>query len=69
MNVFSQTLPELDSLIDSAQMIINKYKPVDDTIELLQEIQEYFERKENQNSMPYWLAVKIEKVINHNKIN
>jgi hypothetical protein len=69
MNVFSQTLPQLDSLMDSAQMIIDKYKPVDDKIELLQEIQEYFERKENQNSMPLWLAVRIEKVINHNKTN
>jgi hypothetical protein len=69
MNVFNQTLPQLNSLMDSAQMIIDKYKPVDDKIELLQEIQEYFERKENQNSMPLWLAVRIEKVINHNKTN
>lgn len=69
MNVFSQTLPQLNSLMDSAQIIIDKYKPVDDKIELLQEIQEYFERKENQNSMPLWLAVRIEKVINHNKTN
>jgi hypothetical protein len=72
MNVFTQTLPELDSLMDSAQMVIDKYKPADkqcDKLELLEDIQEYFERKENQKSMPLWLTVRIEKVINHNKIN
>jgi hypothetical protein len=72
MNVFNQTLPELDSLMDSAQSIIDKYKPADkpcDKLELLEDIQEYFERKENQKSMPLWLTVRIEKVINHNKTN
>jgi hypothetical protein len=69
MNVFSQTLPELESLMDSAQSIIDKYKPVDEKVELLKDIQEYFERKENQNSMPLWLAVRMEKVINNNKNN
>jgi hypothetical protein len=72
MNVFTQTLPELDSLMDSAQMVIDKYKPIDkpcDKLELLEDIQEYFERKENQRSMPLWLSVRIEKVINHNKTN
>jgi len=69
MNVFSQTLPELESLMDSAQSIIDKYKPTDEKLELLKDIQEYFERKENQNSMPLWLAVRMEKVINNNKNN
>jgi hypothetical protein len=69
MNVFSQTLPELESLMDSAQSIIDKYKPLDEKLELLKDIQEYFERKENQNSMPLWLAVRMEKVINNNKNN
>ena len=69
MNVFNQTLPELDSLMDSAQSIIDNYKPKCDKLELLQDIQEYFERKENQRSMPLWLSVRIEKVINHNKTN
>jgi hypothetical protein len=69
MNVFTQTLPELDSLMDSAQSIIDKYKPKCDKLELLEDIQEYFERKENQKSMPLWLLVRIEKVINHNKTN
>jgi len=69
MNVFSQTLPKLDSLMDSAQTIIENHKPKDDKLELLKEIQEYFERKENQRSMPLWLSVRIEKVINHNKTN
>jgi hypothetical protein len=69
MNVFNQTLPELDSLMDSAQSIIDKYKPADkpcDKLELLEDIQEYFERKENQRSMPLWLSVRIEKVIKNN---
>jgi hypothetical protein len=69
MNVFSQTLPELESLMDSAKSIIDKYKPVDDKLELLKDIQEYFERKENQRSMPLWLSVRMEKVINNNKTN
>lgn len=69
MNVFSQTLPELESLMDSAQMIIDKYKPVDEKVELLKDIQEYFERKENQRFMPLWLTVRMEKVINNNKNN
>lgn len=72
MNVFTQTLPELDILMDSAQSIIDKYKPADkpcQKLELLQDIQEYFERKENQRLMPLWLSVRIEKVINHNKTN
>jgi hypothetical protein len=53
-------------------MVIDKYKPADkqcDKLELLEDIQEYFERKENQKSMPLWLTVRIEKVINHNKTN
>jgi hypothetical protein len=41
----------------------------DEKLELLKEIQEYFERIENRDSMPLWLADKIEKVINHNKTN
>jgi uncharacterized protein YqgV (UPF0045/DUF77 family) len=64
MNVFSQTLPELDSIMDSAQTIIENHKPKDEKLELLKEIQEYYERKENQRSMPLWLSVRIEKVIN-----
>jgi hypothetical protein len=36
----------------------------DEKLELLKEIQEYFERKENERSMPLWLSVRIEKVIN-----
>jgi hypothetical protein len=39
-------------------------EPIDEKLELLKEIQEYFERKENQRSMPLWLSVRIEKVIN-----
>jgi hypothetical protein len=58
---------ELETLIDSAESITEN--PKDDKLELLKEIQEYFERKENQRSMPLWLSVRIEKVINHNKIN
>jgi len=72
MNVFTQTLPELEILMDSAQFIIDKYKPADkpcEKLELLEDIHEYFERKENQKSMPLWLLVRIEKVINHNKTN
>ena len=49
MNVFRDTLTELDSLMDSAQMIIDKYKPVDEKLELLKDIQEYYYRKENQS--------------------
>jgi hypothetical protein len=55
--------------MDSAQSIIDNYKPKCDKLELLKDIQEYFERKENQRSMPLWLSVRIEKVINHNKTN
>ncbi len=43
--------------------------PKDEKLELLKEIDEYYGRKENQKSMPLWLAVRIEKVINHNKTN
>ena len=65
MNVFRDTLTELDSLMDSAQMIIDKYKPVDEKLELLKDIQEYYYRKENQSSMPLWIAIRIEKIINN----
>ena len=65
MNVFRDTLTELDSLMDSAQMIIDKYKQVDEKLELLKDIQEYYYRKENQSSMPLWIAIRIEKIINN----
>jgi hypothetical protein len=44
---------------------LDKHNPEDEKLELLKDIQEYFERKENQNSMPFWLSVRIEKVINN----
>jgi hypothetical protein len=44
---------------------LDKHNPEDEKLELLKEIQEYFERKENQKSMPLWLSVRIEKVINN----
>jgi hypothetical protein len=50
--------------MDSAQTIIENHKPKDEKLELLKEIQEYYERKENERSMPLWLSVRIEKVIN-----
>jgi hypothetical protein len=58
---------ELETLMDSAESITEK--PKDEKLELLKEIDEYYGRKENQKSMPLWLAVRIEKVINHNKTN
>jgi DNA transposition AAA+ family ATPase len=52
---------ELETLIDSAESITEK--PCE-KLELLKEIDEYYGRKENQRSMPLWLSVRIEKVIN-----
>ena len=42
-------------------------EPKDEKLELLKEIQEYYERKENQRSMPLWLSVRIEKLIKNNQ--
>jgi hypothetical protein len=55
---------ELETLMDSAESITEK--PKDEKLELLKEIDEYYGRKENQKSMPLWLAVRIEKVIKNN---
>lgn len=69
MNVYRS---ELEILIDSGDPITGNLKPTEkpcEKLELLKEIDEYYGRKENQKSMPLWLAVRIEKVINHNKTN
>jgi len=67
MNVFSVNYKEFNDLTEQGQHIVDNYKPVDkpkcEKLELLEEINEYYGRKENQKSMPLWLAVRIEKVI------
>jgi hypothetical protein len=44
---------------------LDKHTPADDKLELLKEIQEYYQRKDNWNDIPLWLLVRIEKVINN----
>jgi|LakMenEpi03Oct11_1017367.scaffolds.fasta_scaffold00705_9 hypothetical protein len=44
---------------------LDKHTPEDEKLELLKEIQEYYQRKDNWNDMPFWLSVRIEKVINN----
>ena len=44
---------------------LDKHNPEDEKLELLKEIQEYYQRKDNWNDMPFWLSVRIEKVINN----
>jgi hypothetical protein len=44
---------------------LDKHNPEDEKLELLKEIQEYYQRKDNWNDMPLWLLVRIEKVINN----
>jgi hypothetical protein len=44
---------------------LDKNPPEDEKLELLKEIQEYYQRKDNWNDMPFWLSVRIEKVINN----
>ena len=43
---------------------LDKHTPADEKLELLKEIQEYYQRKDNWNDIPLWLLVRIEKVIN-----
>lgn len=51
--------------ISELPKISNIYK----AMSVLKEVKEYFEQKDTVNSMPLWLAVKIDNVINHNKTN
>jgi hypothetical protein len=44
---------------------LDKHNPEDEKLELLKEIQEYYQRKDNWNDMPFWLSERIEKVINN----